>query len=51
MTMIMIICFVIPFTLFFYEADSDKCAPFARARKKHTHAHAFSLTHPPFLGT
>ncbi len=26
MTMIVIICFVIPFTLFFYEADSEKCA-------------------------
>jgi hypothetical protein len=25
MTMICFICFVIPFTLFFYEADSDKC--------------------------
>jgi hypothetical protein len=25
MTMICFICFVIPFTLFYYEADSDKC--------------------------
>jgi hypothetical protein len=34
MTMICFICFVIPFTLFFYEADSDKCVTNTKRTKR-----------------